>query len=501
MGFGILDRIKEEANRIAPVVRPITNLVPDEIKSPISSTREALKPVTGPVSDAVEKARETLNPRSLIEEASDRFEATQARLRDYGSTARDRIEREIAEAKETLRPVASGARDLFDRFTPSPSEVRDAVNDARERAADVRETVGDAIDRAIDRVTISREEWHNFRFNPNENVGDVGGTFDQRRSTDPSDAPAAFTADTGQDVIVNAYTHMDDSQNIRADEFGLVKVDQDTYILMLNGVADLGPNFSPGLDHRNNSPRNFTQGSLPSFLGGAGIDNNIYAQMVREAVEREGPDGNRLIPVGADVLIVGHSDGFGTAVDLASDPDFNNPETGINITHVAISGYAGEDTLQHVQPHTNVLAVNNRDDLIREAEDAATPLTPDDTPDSWERTMDAVGTVFPLADRVRTDTIGGRAAEYLFRGGVTRIYDEINPPAPEIHNGQSNLILSEFRGGFREDAGHGYGLYGDHFAGLPGEEGTLTGDFFAGLEPYTGGGETSAVDISVPEAE
>lgn len=57
---------------------------------------------------------------------------------------------------------------------------------------------------------------------------------------------------------------------------------------------------------------------------------------VRAAMSAPGPDGRPLVPPGADVMFVGHSQGGLTAAQLAADPSFNNTSGtpgSYNVTH------------------------------------------------------------------------------------------------------------------------------------------------------------------------
>lgn len=57
---------------------------------------------------------------------------------------------------------------------------------------------------------------------------------------------------------------------------------------------------------------------------------------IRAAMEAAGPDGQPLVPPGADVMFVGHSQGGLTAAQLAADPSFNNSSGApgsYNVTH------------------------------------------------------------------------------------------------------------------------------------------------------------------------
>lgn len=77
----------------------------------------------------------------------------------------------------------------------------------------------------------------------------------------------------------------------------------------------------------------------------AGWDSNLRSMAgqesapmadVRAAMSAPGPDGRPLVPPGADVMFVGHSQGGLTAAQLAADPSFNNTSGtpgSYNVTH------------------------------------------------------------------------------------------------------------------------------------------------------------------------
>jgi hypothetical protein len=73
------------------------------------------------------------------------------------------------------------------------------------------------------------------------------------------------------------------------------------------------------------------------------------------------------VPLGSDLVIVGHSYGADTALDLAADDDFNS-DRGYHITHVAALGYHSSPQLPDVRPGTQVLVVQNRRDAAIVAE-------------------------------------------------------------------------------------------------------------------------------------
>ena len=189
--------------------------------------------------------------------------------------------------------------------------------------------------------------------------GDPGGTY----STDVRDP---FHASNGEQVVVRGLQDTGNGRQIQQDEFEIVKLDNGKYIVVLPGVIDLS---SPhlGLDAYNRSVRDVDQGAVPSSTS-ADVRGNPYALMV-EAYMRKN------VPRGADVMIIGHSYGADTALDLASDPSFNNKNTGFNITHVTAAAYFSQPQLKHVQNNTQVLVLQNDKDVPVLAEAAGYPTS------------------------------------------------------------------------------------------------------------------------------
>ncbi|MDH5522015.1 MAG: hypothetical protein OEZ14_15940, partial [Acidimicrobiia bacterium] len=67
------------------------------------------------------------------------------------------------------------------------------------------------------------------------------------------------------------------------------------------------------------------------------------------------------VPAGAELLIVGHSYGADTALDLAADPAFAGR---YDVTHVVATGYFSQPQLPAVPADTRVLVVQNRHDIV-----------------------------------------------------------------------------------------------------------------------------------------
>lgn len=97
---------------------------------------------------------------------------------------------------------------------------------------------------------------------------------------------------------------------------------------------------------------------------------NPYADRVKEAMQRAG------VPEGADVMFVGHSYGAFTAAHLASDRSFNDAygaSSGyhVRVTHVVAAAAETSAYLPLMPSDTNVLVLNNNQDLVYQGEQAA----------------------------------------------------------------------------------------------------------------------------------
>ena len=126
------------------------------------------------------------------------------------------------------------------------------------------------------------------------------------------------------------------------------------YLVVLPGVTDLS---SPdiGLSETHASVRDVDQFAYPSSRS-ASVAGNRYAQMVAEALAIRG------VPIGSDLVIVGHSYGADTALDLAADRDFNGAG-GYHVTHVVAAAYHSQPQLDHVPDSTEVLVLQNHRDV------------------------------------------------------------------------------------------------------------------------------------------
>jgi len=184
-------------------------------------------------------------------------------------------------------------------------------------------------------------------------VGERGDTFEGELRA-PYDLEADDPTELGRELVIRAIQDTATPGQIRKDEFELVRLTDSRYLLTLPGVIDL-TNADPGLDGDNHSVRDLDQSAVRSSVGSS-IGGNAYARMVSEALVAQG------VPLGSQIVIVGHSFGSDTALDLASDPEFNGPN-GFDVTHVVAAGYDSQPQLDDVPDRTKVLVLHNRDDV------------------------------------------------------------------------------------------------------------------------------------------
>lgn len=195
-----------------------------------------------------------------------------------------------------------------------------------------------------------------------DTTGDPGGAFTSRptgdRLVNNATDPTRDTDAIGRQATISALHDTADPTSVHDDEFELIRHDNNTYTVVLAGVVDL-TNPSAGLDDSHFSARD-TDAVAARSAASAGIEDNAYAVMVARSLAHNG------VPPGADLLIVGHSQGADTALDLAADPTFNG---GVyNVSHVVAAGYHSEPQLDSVQPNTEVLLLQNNKDLVVLAE-------------------------------------------------------------------------------------------------------------------------------------
>lgn len=303
-------------------------------------------------------------------------------------------------------------------------------------------------------------------------LGDPDGTFTGNIRgnfyVDPGDGSRDGQVAAGRRTLDETILHTAPGGPIQQDEFEIIELENGNYIVNLPGVIDLSEKIDDvrsgnaphiGLDPYNRSVRDLDFNATRSSAS-ADVDDNEYAKMVRDYVLEN-------VPQGANVMLVGHSYGGDTALDLASDPTFNNAETGVNVTHAVSAGYYSQPQLDSVQDHTQVLVLENNQDVVINAE-SRNPL-------------------LPKEDKPTRLPIPGAPDIGFFDAPINRVSTE-----------GDNVIVSKFNGGANADFGHHPERYADHVRGQDNEhiEAYLESVADSG---YTGEGTPIAIDVSVPE--
>lgn len=121
-------------------------------------------------------------------------------------------------------------------------------------------------------------------------------------------------------------------------------------------IIELAPNrwgvVLPGIQSLlpTSSPQDLPDAVLASLLGWS-----AYAEGVMKAMETAG------VPGGAEIMLVGHSHGGITAVNLAANSAFQRR---YNVKAVLSAGAPVTMDLNRVPPSTSALSITNRDDLV-----------------------------------------------------------------------------------------------------------------------------------------
>jgi hypothetical protein len=198
--------------------------------------------------------------------------------------------------------------------------------------------------------------WASYSFS--SRYGDHGETFD----ADVRSPFAIFGSNAderGRNLVIRALADTNDETQIRQDEFELVRLANGSYLVVLPGVTDLS-SADLGLNDLHRTVRDVDQYAYRSSQS-TSVAENRYARMVWDGLLTAG------VPLGAELMIVGHSFGADTALDLAADPLFNG-SAGFDVTHVVAAGYHSEPQLPHVDAGTEVLVLQNHRDAAVIAE-------------------------------------------------------------------------------------------------------------------------------------
>ena len=188
--------------------------------------------------------------------------------------------------------------------------------------------------------------------------GDAGGRFSTRSVPFPVSSEAQDGAPpparlAGVQLIAGSLEATADETVLAHDEFGLIDHGGRRYTIVLPGVTDLS-RPQRGWNPVNRSPRDLDMAALASSRS-ARVGDNAYAGSVADALIAIG------IPDGAELMIIGHSFGADTALDLAADPGFTDR---YRLTHVVATGSFSQPQPASLPPGTATLAVQNRQDVV-----------------------------------------------------------------------------------------------------------------------------------------
>jgi len=335
---------------------------------------------------------------------------------------------------------------------------------------------------------------------PVDGNGDAGGTYSTSVRA-PFGPVGASAAARGQAALERTLADTAVSSQLQNDEFEVIRHDNGRYTIVLPGVIDLSsPHW--GLDNHSSSVRDVDQFALPSSADSS-VASNRYAQMVRDYVQEN-------IPRGAEVMLVGHSYGADTAIDLAADPSFNNSVTGVNVTHVVAAAYFNQPQLDEVPQQTQVLVLQNANDGAVIGEGLG--YTPTEARNAAGRAMaEASETVRDLLG-LGSSIVRGDGGGVLDRGGdlvgqAQRLLTPDALPQPDalallgtgVNRLDAHTVVARFDGG-TTGIGHHQSNYIDYING-PGQRVPMVRDFFASVSQagYTAPGQTAAVDVSVAD--
>lgn len=311
----------------------------------------------------------------------------------------------------------------------------------------------------------------------------------------------------GRSLLLRALSDTADDHQLRADEFGLVQMGPDHYVVVLPGATDLSsPDWN--LSDENRTVRDLDRYAVRSSRS-SDVADNRYAGMVRDGLARVG------VPDGAHLAIVGHSFGADTALDLAADESFTDR---YDVSHVVAAGYWSQPQLADVRPGVEVLVLQNSIDgaviaesvghsqLAQAAEargSAVGHLLDGDLGGALGSTIDAVGhelsaivdagefVVEHADDLVET---GGALATHRFDRVAAGALDLIRLDAGVTRDG--DIVVDVFDGADR-GAGHHPANYASHVEGVADPEVVAFLDSLGGAG-YAGWGAAVAVDVSVP---
>ncbi len=202
--------------------------------------------------------------------------------------------------------------------------------------------------------------------------------------------PSDFTSpDDGRGAVLAAMQGLAEEDRIGRDEIEIRALDNGRYVVVLPGVTDLSAGIDQFVDRVRDDPFGVGDAGRDAIDAWADNDEPTVRKMryAYEAALRDDTTVNEYsvvtiaaleaagVPAGAEVMIIGHSFGAYTAMDLAADPAFNaahgtDPaDYQVQVTHVVAAGAETDWRFDEVPAGTNTLVLNNRFDLVYRTED------------------------------------------------------------------------------------------------------------------------------------
>lgn len=405
-------------------------------------------------------------------------------------------------AARSLATVLCGWMPIIDTAT-SAVQIGEWLSDQPTGVALVLDDIGGTGQRLAAAIDSAAHRADNFRLDPGlaqlrlgaQPSGDAGGTFLMRR-TRPYRAVGANPSDRGRSLLVRALRDTAPGSRIADDEFEAIFHRSGAITLVLPGVIDLWP-LDAGFDDDHRSARDLDQHAVPSSRS-TGIAENGYAAAVSTWVERQIDQG--AIAAGAPVLIVGHSFGADTALDLASDAFFNGQL--VTVTSVLAAGYYSDPQLDSVQPGTSIGVLRNVLDLVVSTEGIAHRDFPDGrlAVEATERMVNtglrATNGLAAFGERLISSMAGDLGAQSDIDLG--RVPERIELVGPSVKALGDGGFIAEFDRGFK-GAGHHPANY-VRFLQTPHLNERMQG--YLGIVGNSGHGTDGiavTVDISMPE--
>jgi hypothetical protein len=254
--------------------------------------------------------------------------------------------------------------------------VGDAFDELVDRAVDV-------VDDVVDGVRVTFDDMVGGRGDADAASPDALVATRLRPSTFP--APA-----DGRGAVLAAMTGLADGDRIGRDEIEIRALDNGRYIVVLPGVTDLSDGFDRFVDQVRDHGRLGVPGAGRDAVESWADNDEPTVRKMRYAFEAARRDDTTVneysivtigalqaagVPAGADVMLIGHSFGAYTAIDLAADRSFNAAHgerpTGYHlvITHVIAAGAETDWRFDELPAATDTLVLNNRFDGVYRAED------------------------------------------------------------------------------------------------------------------------------------